>query len=142
MRLCWLALIVTLHTPAAAGETLVAARTLRAQTILSAADMALSNTTVPGAASELAETVGLETRVTIYQGQPMLAKSLGPPTLVARNQAVTLIFRNGILNIFAEGRALARGGIGDRIRVMNITSRTTVTGIIAPDGTVSVTVSN
>ena len=38
-------------------------------------------------------------------------------------------------------RALARGGGGDRIRVMNIASRSTVSGVIAPDGTVTVEIS-
>ena len=42
------------------------------------------------------------------------------------------------LRILTEGRALARGGVGDVIRVMNLSSRTTVSGRIAADGSVHV----
>ncbi|MEM9126779.1 MAG: flagella basal body P-ring formation protein FlgA, partial [Pseudomonadota bacterium] len=42
------------------------------------------------------------------------------------------------LSITTEGRALGRGAAGDRIRVMNLSSRTTVTGLIRPDGQIEV----
>lgn len=49
-----------------------------------------------------------------------------------------LSYRLGALEIRAEGRALSRGGVGDEIRVMNLSSRTTVSGRIAEDGAVHV----
>jgi flagella basal body P-ring formation protein FlgA len=58
--------------------------------------------------------------------------------VVERNQIVPISFLSGGLAIKAEGRALARGGVGDVIRVMNLQSRTTVSGQIAPDGQVLV----
>jgi flagella basal body P-ring formation protein FlgA len=70
------------------------------------------------------------------------AADLGPPALVDRNQIVALDFRAGGLSIRAEGRALARGGAGDVIRVMNLASRTTVSGRIRPDGVVDVALSD
>lgn len=135
----WLAipLLLILVHPARA-ETLVAARTLRAQTVLGPDDVVLAEGMLPGTASDPAEVIGLETRVAIYQGRPIRSADLGPPAIVDRNQAVILTYAAGALSITAEGRALARGGVGDRIRVMNIASRTTVSGVVTGDGTVLV----
>lgn len=137
-----IALLLILLADMAAADTLVAVRTLRAQTTLLAEDMTLIAGTIPGAAGALANVVGLETRVAIYQGQPILQKNLGPPAVIERNQAVKLAFQSGSLAIVSDGRALERGAAGDRIRVMNIASRSTITGVIAADGSVHVDASN
>jgi flagellar basal body P-ring formation protein FlgA len=52
---------------------------------------------------------------------------------------VPLVFRRGGLEIRAEGRALGRGGEGDSIRIMNLASRSTVTGWVTDSGEVHVT---
>jgi flagellar basal body P-ring formation protein FlgA len=51
---------------------------------------------------------------------------------------VPLIYLSGGLAISTGGRALARGSEGDVIRIMNLASRTTVSGRIGPDGAVYV----
>lgn len=56
----------------------------------------------------------------------------------SRNQIVTILFRSGLIEIEAEGRALARGATGDRIRVMNNSSKVTVLGEVLSDGTILV----
>ncbi len=132
----WLSIPLLLAASPLAAETLVAARTLRAQTILGPDDLVPTDGTLPGTAADPAEVIGLETRVAIYQGRPIRLADLGPPAIVDRNQAVTLTYAAGALTITAEGRALARGGAGDRIRVMNIASRTTLSGIVAGNGTI------
>ncbi|MCB2135400.1 MAG: flagellar basal body P-ring formation protein FlgA [Rhodobacteraceae bacterium] len=137
-RLVIIILVAGLAAVPAGSETLVAARTIRANTILAAGDVTLVAGTVPGGAIRPEAVIGMETRVVIYQGRPVLSADLGPPALVERNQSVTLTYRSGDLVISAEGRALGRGGPGERIRIMNIASRTTVTGIVGTDGTVHV----
>ncbi|WP_413876656.1 flagellar basal body P-ring formation chaperone FlgA [Albidovulum sp.] len=133
----WLALPLVLGAALpASAETLVAARTLRAQTILGPDDVVVAEGTLPGTATDPGEVIGLETRVAIYQGRPIRPADLGPPAIVDRNQAVVLIYAAGALTITAEGRALGRGGVGDRIKAMNIGSRTTVSGVVAGDGTI------
>lgn len=132
----WLPVLLLIAAAPLAAETLVAARTLRAQTILGPDDLVQAEGTLPGTAADPAEVIGLETRVAIYQGRPIRLADLGPPAIVDRNQAVTLTYAAGPLTITAEGRALARGGAGDRIRVMNIASRTTLSGIVAGDGSI------
>ena len=132
-----LALILALAAPVSA-ESLVATRTIRAKTLIAPEDLALVSAALPGALSDPAQAVGLEARVSIYAGKPVRAGDLGPPTLVERNQLVTLVYLSGGLAISTEGRALSRGSEGDEVRVMNLGSRNTVTGRIGPDGAVYV----
>ncbi|MDO8311928.1 MAG: flagellar basal body P-ring formation chaperone FlgA [Sideroxyarcus sp.] len=122
----------------AQADSLVATRTIRAQTILASADMTLVAADIPGAATDIAAAEGLEARVTLYAGRPIRPDDLGPPAIVGRNQLVSLSYTAGPIAIVTEGRALARGGIGDLIPVMNLASRTTVSGRIGADGVVLV----
>ena len=122
----------------ALADSLVATRTIRAQSVVQADDVTLVAAAIPGALAAVDGAVGLEARVAIYAGRPVKATDLGPPTLIDRNQIVALSYQSGALAILTGGRALARGGVGDVIRVMNLASRSTVSGRVAPDGTVHV----
>lgn len=135
MRL--LAMILLLPGVAQA-DSLIATRTLRAETVIGFNDFTVVDASIPGALDDPAQAIGLETRVTLYAGRPLKAGDLGPPAIVDRNQVVSLAYGGGGLSILTEGRALARGGVGDVIRVMNLASRTTVSGRIGPDGVVHV----
>lgn len=115
----------------------VAARTLPAGTVIAEGDLTLS-ATARGGITDPATAVGLQTRVTIYEGRPVQSVSLRTVQLVARNQIVRLTYRRGGLSIATEGRALAPGAAGDQIRVMNTTSRSTIFARVNPDGTLSV----
>ena len=129
-----IALLILLWPISPAAEVLVAAHTLRAQTVLNAQDLALQPGDIPGALTDPNAVIGLETRVAIYAGRPIRMQALGPPALVDRNQIIPLIFRSGGLLISVEGRALDRGGLGDAVRVMNSQSKTVVMAKIGPDG--------
>jgi flagella basal body P-ring formation protein FlgA len=118
------------------ADTLVARHTIRAQTILVDSDVRIVSDEVPGALTHPLDVVGMETRVVLYADRPIRPGDIGPPSLVDRNQLVTLIFRQQGLNIATEARALGRGSEGDRIRVMNLSSRTTVSGRIDAAGRV------
>lgn len=131
------ALLCILSPFAATGETVVAARTIRAQAILTPGDLSLIAQDIAGAYVSFDEVVGQEARVVLYAGRPVRIDDVGPPAIVERNQIVTLVYRTGVLEIATEARALARAGVGDRLRVMNLTSRNTVTGWVMPDGSVS-----
>ena len=122
----------------ARAETPVAARTIRAHTLITPGDLTTTAADVPGALSDPALIVGRETRVALYAGRPFMPGDVGPPALVERNQIVRLIYDTGGLNIVTEGRALGRAAAGDSLRVMNLASRATVTGFVRSDGTVTV----
>lgn len=135
----WL-LLCLLPTPLLA-DSLVANRLIKAGQIIQDGDLARVEAQIPGALQAPDQVVGLEARVTIYPGRPLLPNSVGPPTVIARNQIVTLAFMLNGLSIMTEGRALAAGATGDTIRVINLASRNTVVGRIMPDGTVRATAS-
>jgi flagella basal body P-ring formation protein FlgA len=125
-------------TQDAAADTLTAARLVRANTVISAADLAVSDAEIPGALGADTDILGLEARVTLYPGHPIRPQDVGPAALIERNQQVVLVYRSGGLTILAEARSLSRGAVGDTIRAMNLSSRTTVFGRVEADGTVSV----
>lgn len=131
-------LLVTLAAFPAAAETLVPTRTIRAQDIIAPEDLTVIARNTPGALSDPLEAVGLEARTTLYANRPIRPGDIGAPAVIDRNQIVPLNYVTGSLSILTEGRALARGGVGDVIRVMNLSSRTTVSGRIAADGSVHV----
>jgi len=133
----WRALLILAAGPVWA-DSVVATRPIRALSVLTAEDVTLVAAQIDGALTDPAAAVGLEARVAIYPGRPIRAADLGPRATVERNQIVPMAYRARGLAILTEGRALQRGGVGDAIRVMNLTSRTTVTGQIAPDGMVVV----
>jgi flagella basal body P-ring formation protein FlgA len=47
-------------------------------------------------------------------------------------------YASGPLRIVTDGRALDRAGAGEFVRVMNLTSKQTVTGVVAADGSIEV----
>ena len=120
------------------AEVVVPVRPIRAREILVPQDFTVKPATVPGALSSLDGISGQEARVALYPGRPLRPGDIGPPAVIDRNDLITLVFNRGGLRIVADGRALGRGAVGDVIRVMNLSSRTTLTGRIDEDGKVSV----
>ena len=120
------------------ADTVEVVRAVRGQTVLAAADLAVVAGDVPGANTTIDEAVGKEAKVTLYPGRPILLAQLGAPALVERNALVRMTYVRGPLRIVTDGRALDRGGVGEPVRVMNLASRQTVTGVVAPDGSVEV----
>lgn len=132
MRALILVLAMLLPGVAAAG-VLTAARTLPAGTIIAAGDLRAADGARAGL-GDPSQAIGMQTRITIFEGRPLHANMLQAPRLVTRNQIVRLSFMRGGLRIDAEGRALSDGGAGEVIRVMNMNSRSTVSARVMPDG--------
>lgn len=128
-----LLILILLGSPAAA-ETIVAARTIPAQTLIALDDLLLRDVTIAGGETDPLLFVGMESRVALYAGRPIRVGDVSFPAVVERNQIIPLIFvRNG-LKISTEGRSLARAGPGEMIRIMNLSSRSTVSARIGEDG--------
>jgi flagella basal body P-ring formation protein FlgA len=132
----WVAFVASVQ--AAGADSVIPTRTLRANTVITHQDVALSRGGADQGYLRLADVVGQETRVALYPGRPILAGDIGPPSIVLRNQIVQVSFDGKGLQIVTEGRALDRGAVGERIRVMNISSRATVFGTVQEDGTIQV----
>ncbi len=131
-------LSIALAGPVSA-ESLIAARAIIGSSIVGEADIRFARRTIEGALTDPASVVGREARVTIYAGRPIRAGDLRAPALIERNDIVRLRYRSGGLIIEADGRALGRGAAGERISVMNLTSRTTLSGLVRENGYVEVT---
>ena len=133
-----LAIIMALIPGLAGAETLVAARTIRAQELITAQDVALRDVEVAGALRDPQAAIGREARVALYAGRPIRQGDIGPPALIERNQIITLIYDRGGLQIATEGRSLSRAGVGELVKAMNLSSKKTVTGWVQPDGSIMV----
>lgn len=129
-----LLLLCVLWATATQAEVLVAARTLPAQSIIAAEDLLMRDINAPGALTNPDLVVGQETRVALFAGRPIRKTDIGTPAVVDRNQVVPLMFESAGLTIKTEGRTLNRAGPGEMIRVMNMSSRTTVTAMIDAAG--------
>ena len=77
--------------------------------------------------------VGLTPRRMIAAGKPVKANDVQAPRIVARGEAVTLIYKAGALNLTARGKALEFGAKGDVIRVVNTQSNRSIDAIVTGD---------
>lgn len=131
-------LFLLVSAGAAASDTVVAARNIRPGNVLLPSDLTVVDGHVPGGFSQTDPLVGMESKVTLYVGRPILSEHIGEPAVVERNQHVILVYESAGLSIQTEGRALGRGSEGDRIRVMNLDSKSSLFGVVLPDGSVRV----
>jgi len=91
----WFAVLLTLTSSPAFGDTLVAARTLPARTIIEPEDLVLHDATIVGGLDQVDLVVGQEARVALYAGRPIRSGDIGPPAVVERNQIVMLVYQRG-----------------------------------------------
>ncbi|EEX08834.1 flagella basal body P-ring formation protein FlgA [Ruegeria lacuscaerulensis ITI-1157] len=122
----------------AQANVVVPTRTIRAKEVITAEDLKIQPGDVAGAVEDPDLLVGQEARIALYPGRPIRASDVRAPAVVDRNDLVTLVFVKNGLTIEVEGRALGRGAVGERIRAMNLSSRSAVTGKVGPDGQIEV----
>ena len=133
--------LLAMLSSAQAQAAITAARALPAGTIIGDSDLAWIEE-VPGGIEDPALAIGMQARVAIYEGRPVVPGALRAPVLVSRNQIVRVAFDSGPLRIVTEGRALSEGAAGDVVRVMNLASRNTISALVHADGTLVSTSSN
>jgi flagellar basal body P-ring formation protein FlgA len=139
MRIALMLSVLALCAPAALrAETVIAAGTIRGQSLIMPTDIALVPGETPGALSDPQDAIGMEAAVNLYAGRPIRPGDLRQPAIIERNSLVTIRFAHGQLMIIAEGRAMDRAAAGEALRVMNLSSRTTVTATAAAPGLVTV----
>lgn len=138
MKRALLSFCLIFTAPVASADIIVATQIIRANTIITADIIGVKKGNAQGVFEDPALVLGQEARKSLYPGRPIKPGDVGPPALVDRNQIVSLVFDGNGLTIATEGRALDRAGVGEQLRVMNMGSRTTVTGTVMADGTVRV----
>lgn len=98
----------------------------------------LSTEDIAGDATAVGALVGKQVRRHMPEGALVRPADVRAPLMVTRNAIVRMQFVRGALKISAEGRALSNGAYGDSVRVMSLSSRTTITGVVADEGLVEV----
>ncbi len=126
VRIAVIAFFLPQTISAWAGE-IVAQRSLRVGTIIGPGDLVATDT---ARQDEIESLIGMEVRKGVFAGRAVSDYNFGPPTLVKRNDPVIMHYQNGTLGLRTEGRALASGGVGDIVEVMNFDSRITVRAVI------------
>jgi flagellar basal body P-ring formation protein FlgA len=89
-------------------------------------------------AQSMDEVAGKVTKKTLLPDHAIYVSALRDPFAVSRGTQVRLVFEAGSLSISALGIPLDDGGIGDLVRVRNVDSGLTISGIVTNSGTVRV----
>ncbi|MBS7457192.1 flagellar basal body P-ring formation chaperone FlgA [Coralloluteibacterium stylophorae] len=123
-------------------DVLVLVRNVAAGATLSEADFVVESRDagrILGAPlTDAGSAVGRSARRLLQAGTVLAANDLMSPRLVRRGDSVTLVSREGGLEIRMAGRALGDGGVDDRVTVENASSRRVVQGRVGPGGEVLV----
>ena len=91
---------------------------------------------------DVQDVAGREAKRALRAGEMIRANDLKRPTLVAKGANVTMVFEVPGMALTSTGRALAEGGEGDTIAVLNPTSYRQVSAVITGPGTVRVGAGN
>jgi len=119
-------------------ELPVTTERLPAGTVLRADDVHMARVRVSLVHGEVVrragDAVGLQLRHQLAAGLPLMKTELSRPSLVEKGARVLMQFDSPGISLTGEGQALESGAIGERIRVLNPTSRAVVEGeVTGPD---------
>lgn len=124
------------------GNVVVARQPIARGTILTEDDLRIEErrldelpTTV---LTEVASAVGHEARVALAAGKPLTVQGLANAVLVKRGDLVRVLVEKGGMRISVAGEAMDTGGAGERVRVVNASSKRELVGRVVDHGTVSV----
>lgn len=123
--------VVTLARPIARGETiretdLVTERLPRAEV-------------VTDALTRPEHVVNQAARRALRAGQTLRAADLMKPQIIARDDAVTIVFRSKAITLTLRGKAMANGAEGETIAVLNPQSKRIVQATVTAPGVVTIT---
>lgn len=85
------------------------------------------------------EVIGKQVRRHLPAGRPIQRQSIIRPLVIDRGEQVEIHFSDGLLAVVAPGRALGDAHEGQQLRIVNLISNKTVTGIATGDGIVEIT---
>ncbi|MCQ8241934.1 flagellar basal body P-ring formation chaperone FlgA [Rhizosaccharibacter radicis] len=86
----------------------------------------------------ISEAVGQSLQRPLGENQPIERDMLRRPLLIERGRSVVLRLADGGLALTVSGQSLEAGGAGDRIHVLNTSSRAILEGTIGADGQVRI----
>lgn len=126
----------------ARSEMVTATRQLLAGTVLAAGDLQMQKQDLAQAdgypVKNMSDAVGKKIRVTVRAGAPLKNNQLVSIPVIVSGQLVTIVAENVGLRITVAGRAKSSGGIGELIRVQNLTSGKEIPARVVDASTVEV----
>ena len=84
------------------------------------------------------QAIGQAVRRTLLAGQTLALADLGKPMLITKGMRVSMQLITGSLTLLANGQAMEPGALGERISVLNPTSRAVVEAEVIGNGRVRV----
>ena len=84
------------------------------------------------------EVIGMQVRRLLSPGRPIQTQSIINPLVINRGDRVEISFSDGLLDLTSPGRALGDAHAGQEVRIVNLISNKTVTGIATGEGTVEI----
>lgn len=123
-------------------NVLVSTRLLDRGAILQAGDVKLASRDLAdlpyGYIDDLAASIGMKIKRRINPGTALTPAMLKKPQIISRGQRVTIVADSGRMQVRMSGKALANGAAGDRIQVMNVSSKRKLEGVVTASGEVRV----
>ena len=139
---CAVAFSAFAQAPAEQMDVVVPAHDIARGAVLAEGDLTMKSIAVmranDGIVRNASDAAGREAKRALRAGEFLRNSDLKRPTLVAKGANVTMIFEAPGIHLTAVGRALAEGGEGDSIAVLNPTSYRQVVAVVTAPGTVRV----
>lgn len=82
--------------------------------------------------------VGMQVKRVLAAGRPVQSQSVAPPVVVGQGDRVLIEYRKGRMRLSVPGRAITSAQADQEVRVINLVSNRTVTGIARSAGLVEV----
>lgn len=124
------------------GDAMVAARPLgRGERLTASAlrtDSVVVNSVRRGAITSEEQLIGMEMRRGVNAGTVFTPDLLIAPAVIERGDHVIITARSGTFSVNSRGKALTSGGIGEQVRVENLSSSRTVRARITAPGRVEI----
>lgn len=121
---------------AAAAEALTYARSLNAGSVVAAEDLTwapVANAPID-APQDAEAAIGLALKKPVRAGSAVSARDLTGARVIARNDAVSVHYRAGRINLTLQGKALNPAAVGEPVRILNAQSKTVIDAVAAGPG--------
>ena len=91
-----------------------------------------------GSYASLDQVIGMQLRRPARAGKMLKPGDIAEPVLIARNEAVTIVYRSGPLTLTVKGQALGNASRGATVQVLNLMSNKVLSALAADQGLVTV----
>lgn len=82
--------------------------------------------------------VGMQVKRLLTQGRPIMTQSITKPVIIGRGERISIRYDDGLLSLSAPGKALDDAYKGEEVRIVNLVSNTSLTGVAVEKGIVEI----